>query len=80
MFALLKLLTRRTYYRCSTLERNLLYVTNPKPAVITTPISSPPNNAPSIGPTCMLVLDDLTTITGNTYICNFIHGCFMRFS
>lgn len=40
-------------------------MTNPKPAVITTPISSPPNNAPSIGP--MLVLDDLTIITGNTY-------------
>lgn len=53
-------------------------MTNPKPAVITTPISSPPNNAPSIGP--LLVVDDLTTITGNTYICNFIHGCFMRFS
>lgn len=40
-------------------------MTNPKPAVNTTPISSPPNNAPSIGP--MLVLDDLPIIIRNTY-------------
>lgn len=40
-------------------------MTNPKPAVNTTPISRPPNNAPSIGP--VLVLDDLPIIIRNTY-------------